>query len=46
MVDGLMIMFTGDVLGVILVLGLLRLAMRWAKRKTHATEDSQRPPAP
>jgi hypothetical protein len=46
MVDGLMIMFTGDVLGVILVLGLLRLAMRWAKRKTHATEDSQLPPAP
>jgi hypothetical protein len=46
MVDGLMIMFTGDVLGVILVLGLLRLAMRWTKRKTHATEDSQRPPAP
>ena len=46
MVDGLMIMFTGDVLGVILVLGLLRLAMRWAKRKTHATEDSQPPPAP
>jgi hypothetical protein len=46
MVDGLMIMFTGDVLGVILVLGLLRLAMRWAKRKMQATEDSQRPPAP
>jgi hypothetical protein len=46
MVDGLMIMFTGDVLGVILVLGLLRLAMRWAKRKMQATEDSQLPPAP
>lgn len=46
MVDGLMIMFTGDVLGVILVLGLLRLAMRWAKRKVQATEDSQLPPAP
>ncbi len=46
MVDGLMIMFTGDVLGVILVLGLLRLAMRWAKRKLQATEDNQLPPAP
>lgn len=46
MVDGLMIMFTGDVLGVILVLGLLRLAMRWAKRKMQATEDNQLPPAP
>ena len=46
MVDGLMIMFTGDVLGVILVLGLLRLAMRWAKHKMQATEDSQLPPAP
>ena len=46
MLDGLMIMFTGDVLGVILVLGLLHLAMRWAKRKMQATEDNQLPPAP
>lgn len=46
LVDGLMIMFTGDVLGVILVVGLLRLAMRWAKRKSGVIEDTRLPPSP
>lgn len=46
MLDGLMIMFTGDVLGVILVLGLLRLAMRWAKRRSRVIEDTSLPPSP
>jgi hypothetical protein len=45
MVDGLQIMFTGDITGVVLVMVLMRFAIWVVKRKNLATEDTHLPPS-
>jgi len=45
MVDGLQIMFTGDITGVLLVMVLMRFAIWVVKRKNLATEDTHLPPS-
>jgi hypothetical protein len=46
LVDGLQIMFTGDIIGVILVMGLMRFALWVVKRKQITAEDTTPPPTP
>ena len=45
-VDGLMFMFAGDIIGVFLVMGLMRFALWVVKRKQITAEDTTPPPTP
>jgi hypothetical protein len=46
LIDGLQIMFTGDITGVVLVMVLMRLAIWVVKRKKVAAKDHHLPPGP
>jgi hypothetical protein len=46
LIDGLQIMFTGDITGVVLVMVLMQLAIWVVKRKKVAAKDHHLPPGP